>query len=197
MSSEICLSKEARKVWGEEQDVHDTGSVFQSAMHEGKKDRSLLSVLHTAWWKVFFRSVCVARSKTRGGSLDCREGGPSSLTTFRKTVACIDVVSTPMLAIRFPLERTRLASCDDLHVRLLLQPKAGVFQLAGSLPGCRNPRRVRRTPVPAELDFCRDALPKYMLKRLAYYCRSNGLTAASTAISQSFQHVYLVAHSAN
>ena len=47
MSAEKCLSKEARKVWGEEQDVHDTGSEFQSAMHEGKKDRNLLLVLHT------------------------------------------------------------------------------------------------------------------------------------------------------
>ena len=44
MSAEKCLSKEARKVRGEEQDVHDTDSEFQSAMHEGKKDRSLLPV---------------------------------------------------------------------------------------------------------------------------------------------------------
>ena len=30
----------------------------------------------------------------------------------------------PMLVIRFPLERTRLTLCDDLHAILLLQPKA-------------------------------------------------------------------------
>ena len=34
------------------------GSEFQSAINVGKKDRSLLLVLHTAWRKVFFRSVC-------------------------------------------------------------------------------------------------------------------------------------------
>ena len=85
MSAEKCLSKEARKVWGEEQDVHDTGREFQSAMHEGKKDRSLLLVLHTAWRKVFFRSVCVARSEARGGSLDCREGGPCRFNSFQKS----------------------------------------------------------------------------------------------------------------
>ena len=85
---------------------------------------------------------------------------PAGLTDSRKAVTYIDGVSTPMSAIRFPLERTRLTLCDDLHVILLLQPKAGVFQLADSLPGCRNPRRVQRTPVPAEQDLRRDALQK-------------------------------------
>ena len=85
---------------------------------------------------------------------------PAGLTASRKAVAYIDGVFTPMSAIRFPLERTRLTLCDDLHVILLLQPKAGVFQLADSLPGCRNPRRVQRTPVPAEQDLRRDALQK-------------------------------------
>ena len=87
---------------------------------------------------------------------------PAGLTASRKAVAYIDGVSTPMLAIRYPLELTRLTLCDDLHVILRLQPKAGVFQLAiaDSLPGCRNPRRVQRTPVPAEQDLCRDALQK-------------------------------------
>ena len=32
----------------EEQEVHVKGNVFQSAMHDGKKDRSLMLVLHTA-----------------------------------------------------------------------------------------------------------------------------------------------------
>ena len=50
-----------------------------------------------------------------------------------------------------PQERTRLTLCDGLHVRLILQPKAEVFQLAGSLP-----RRAKRTPVPAELDLYGD-----------------------------------------
>ena len=54
MSEEKCFSKEARKVRDEEQDVHETGKVFQSAMHAGKKDRSLVLVLHTAWRIVFF-----------------------------------------------------------------------------------------------------------------------------------------------
>ena len=84
----------------------------------------------------------------------------AGLTACRKAVAFIDGVSTPMLAIRFLLERTRLTLCDDLHVILLLQPKAGVFQLADSLPGYRNPRRVQRTPIPAEQDLCRDGLQK-------------------------------------
>ena len=85
---------------------------------------------------------------------------PAGLTASRIAVAYIDGVSTPMLAIRFGLERTRLTLCDDLHVILLLQPKAAVSKLADSLPGCRNPRRVQRTPVPAEQDLCRDALQK-------------------------------------
>ena len=34
----ILLTKAARKVQGEEQDVHDTGSEFQSTMDNGKKD---------------------------------------------------------------------------------------------------------------------------------------------------------------
>ena len=62
-----------------------TRAVSSSAMHEGKKDRSLLLVLHTAWRKVFFRSVCVARSEARGGSLDCREGGPCRFNSFQKS----------------------------------------------------------------------------------------------------------------
>ena len=53
MSEEKCLSEEAVEVSGEEQGVHVTGSEFQSAMHEGKKDRSLPPVLHTAWRNVF------------------------------------------------------------------------------------------------------------------------------------------------
>ena len=85
MSAEKCLSKEARKMWGEEQDVHDTGSAFHSAMHIGKKDRSFLLVLHTAWRKVFFRSVCAARSEARGGSLDRREGGICRFNSLQKS----------------------------------------------------------------------------------------------------------------
>ena len=42
-------------------------------------------VLHTAWRKVFFRCVCVARSEVRGGSLDCSEGGPCRFNNFQKS----------------------------------------------------------------------------------------------------------------
>ena len=65
--------------------MHDTGSEFQSAMHECKKDRSLLLVFYTTWRKVFFRSVCLVRSETRGGSLYCREGGPCRFNNFQKS----------------------------------------------------------------------------------------------------------------
>ena len=85
---------------------------------------------------------------------------PAGLTTSRKAVPFINSASTPVLAIRSPLERTRLTWCDDLRIILLLQSKGGVFQLAGSLPGCTIARRVQPTPVPAEVYLCRDALLK-------------------------------------
>ena len=114
--------KEARKVWDEEYDVHDTGNEFQSAMHNGKKAGSLLLVLHTASRFVFFRSVCVARSETRGARLDCRlrEGGVTAgLTASRKAAVCIVGMSTPMLAIWFPLEHTWIVAApkvEKLHI---------------------------------------------------------------------------------
>ena len=39
---------------------------------------------HTAWQIAFFLSVCVARSGTSGGGLNCREGNPWRFDSFQK-----------------------------------------------------------------------------------------------------------------
>ena len=105
-------------------------------------------------------SVLLDRSEARGGSLDCREGGSCWFNNFQKSSSLYRRrlhanVGHPISARTDTFDFVRRLLV--LHVILLLQPKAGVFQLADSLPGCRNPRRVQRTPVPAELDLCRDA----------------------------------------
>ena len=113
---------------------------------------------------------------------DCREGGPNQFYSFQKRsrlyCRCLHAnAGRPISARTDAFDIVR-----QLARKIALAPNAGVFELAGSLPGCRNPRRVQCTPVPAELHLCRDALNK---------------SVAFTAISQSFRHVYFVAHSAN
>ena len=91
---------------------------------------------------------------------------PVGLTTSRKAAAYIDGVSTPMLAIRFALERTRLTLCDDLHVILLLQPfnSQTFFQGAG-IPDGSSTLQYQPNETYVEMPY---------------------KNVASTAISQSF-----------
>ena len=142
--------------------MHDTGSEFQSAMHEGKKDRSLLLVLHTAWRKVFFRSVCVARSQAGGGSLDCREGGPCRFNSFQKSSSLCRrrlhaMVGHPISA------RTDTFDCVRRlarNIALATESWSLSTRRQSTRVQRRNHRRVQRTPVPAEQDLGRDALQK-------------------------------------
>ena len=116
-------------------------------MHEGKNDRSLLLVLHSARRNVFFQSVCVARFETRGCSLYCREGGPCRFNNFQKSSS---LYRRHLHANGGHLISTRTDTFDfvrRLERKISLATEAGVFQLAGSLPGCRNPRRVQRAPL--------------------------------------------------
>ena len=125
---------------------------------EGAKSTTCLT--HSLKDCILFGASELLASRQEAVNWTAEKAVPAGLTASRKAVVCSVCVSTPVLAIRFPLERTCLTLCDDLHIRSLLQPKAEVFQLAGSRPGCRNPRLAQRTPVPAELDLCRDALRK-------------------------------------